>query len=112
MREIHIPDGVRELCDACFAQCTSLSRVTFGASSSLKLIGMWAFSRTGLREIHIPDGVQELGNACFGWCRHLSCVTFGESSSLKLIGNAVFHESGVCNICIPDYTGRFPQDPL
>ena len=37
--EIHIPDGVEELCEKCFYECESLSCVTFGESSSLKLIG-------------------------------------------------------------------------
>ena len=41
--EIHIPDSVEELCEACFYGCESLSRVTFGESSSLKLIGNGAF---------------------------------------------------------------------
>ena len=47
-----------ELCDECFFGCEGLSRVTFGESSSLKLIGKEAFSRSGVGEIPIPDGVE------------------------------------------------------
>ena len=43
MPEIHIPDGVEELCEACFSECKTLSYVTFGESSSLRLIGKEAF---------------------------------------------------------------------
>ena len=54
--EIQIPDGVEELREKCF----SLSRVTFGESSSLKSIGKEAFSGSGVVEIHIPDGIRPL----------------------------------------------------
>ena len=43
-----------------FFGCRSLSRVTFGGSSSLKLIRKGAFRLTGVRDIHIPAGVEEL----------------------------------------------------
>ena len=65
---VSIPDSVEELCDKCFCECENLSRVTFGESSSLKLIGKNAFSQSGLVEIHIPDGVEELCEYCFYWC--------------------------------------------
>ena len=52
--KIDIPDGVEALYDECFSQCASLSRVTFGESSSLKLIGKEAFYGSGVREIHAP----------------------------------------------------------
>ena len=64
-------------------KCWSLSRVTFGESSSLKLIGNKAFFRSGVYEIHIPNSVEELCDGCFSECENLSRVTFGESSSLK-----------------------------
>ena len=100
-RFVSIPDGVEEICEKCFYQCQSLSRVTFGESSSLKLIGKAAFGWSGVVEIHILDGVEELCEACFYDCKKLSRVKFGESSSLKLIGNWAFSESGVVEIHIP-----------
>ena len=60
VREIHIPDAVEELCEVCFYECKSVSRVTFGESLSLKKIWMEAFRRSSVREIHIPDGVKKL----------------------------------------------------
>ena len=60
VREIHIPDGVEELCETCFSWCKRLSRVTFGKSSSLKLIGMEAFFGSGVVEIHIPDVIESV----------------------------------------------------
>ena len=39
LREVSIPNNVRELCDRCFYECKSLRRVNFGSSSSLERIG-------------------------------------------------------------------------
>ena len=36
-KEIHIPDSVEELCESCFSECKSLSRVTFGESFSVSV---------------------------------------------------------------------------
>ena len=85
-RFVSIPDGVEKLGESCFSNCKSLSRVTFGESSSLRRIGKDAFRGSGVVEIHIPDGVEELCKSCFCGCKSLSRVKFGESSSLKLIG--------------------------
>ena len=38
-----IPSSVEELCEGCFYLCESLSRVTFGESSSLKRIGHMSY---------------------------------------------------------------------
>ena len=91
----------RELCEECFDACVSLSRVTFGASSSLKLIGKGAFRGSGVCEIHIPDSVEELCEGCFSECKSLESVTFGASSSLKRVG-LVFDTSSIREIHIPD----------
>ena len=101
-RFVSIPDGVEELCEKCFYDCKRLSRVTFGESSSLKLIGKGAFRVSGIVEIHIPDAVEKIGDQGFFKCESLSRVTFGESSSLKLIGKDAFCRSGVREIHIPD----------
>ena len=45
-----------------------LSSVTFGESSSLKLIGKKAFEGIGGCEIHIPDAMKELFRKHFGHC--------------------------------------------
>ena len=98
---VSIPDSVEELCDLCFSRCSSLSRVTFGTSSSLKMIGKDAFSDSGLSEIHIPDSVEELCDLCFSRCSSLSRVTFGTSSSLKRIGPMTFCCSRLSSFSFP-----------
>ena len=44
--KIHVPDSVEELRESRFYECKSLCRVTFGESSSLKLIEEEAFRRS------------------------------------------------------------------
>ena len=43
LRDVSIPNNVRELCDSCFYWCESLCRMSFGSSSSLERIGFRAF---------------------------------------------------------------------
>ena len=98
--EIHISDGVDELCGKCFLSCQSLAHVTFGENPSLELIGKKAFSRSGVHEIHIPGSVEKLCEECFYRCESLSRVTLSESSSLKLIGEKVFIEAGFSEVLL------------
>ena len=60
-----IPWSVEEISQACFDGYKSLSRVTFGESSSLKLIGRLLLVGSRVREIHMPDGVEGLGWSAF-----------------------------------------------
>ena len=82
--KIHTPESVEELGDRCFYECKSLSRVTFGQSSSLKLIRREAFGESDVIEIHIHDGFAKLGDRCFYECKSLSRVTFGRDSHCLL----------------------------
>ena len=90
VEEVVIPDNVEELCESCFCRRTSLSRVPFSESSSLKRIGKKAFRECGVREIHIPDDVEGPSLSCFWWCEDLSSVTFDQSPSLNVIGKKLF----------------------
>ena len=55
---VSIGDYVEELCDESRGPCKNLSRVTFGESSLLKLIGNRSFCVNCVCKIHIPDGVE------------------------------------------------------
>ena len=107
VRSVSIPDNLEELCDRCFFKCESLFRVTFSESSSLKRIGIEAFSRSGVKEIRIPDRVEELCYRCFCKCKNLSRVAFGESSLLKCICFKAFHQcTHLTEIHIPNSVER------
>ena len=57
LREVSIPNNVRELCDRCFSGCKSLCRVTFGSSSSLERIGEDCFAWSGIEDWTVLLGV-------------------------------------------------------
>lgn len=68
--EITIPEGVTEIEDSAFADCTGITAVHF--PSTLKKIGSSAFEGcNGLTEIVIPDSVTELGSSAFRSCIYL-----------------------------------------
>ena len=107
LKEIFVPDSVREIGDRCFSGCRSLRRVVFGPSSRLERIGVEAFSwdpqlrylgmedrgtslGCPLRKIFIPESVRELGDRCFSGCSSLRRVTFGFGACLERIGSGVF----------------------
>ena len=48
VKELCIPDSVRELCDRCFKGCRSLLAVTLGSSSHLERIGVKCFTGSNL----------------------------------------------------------------
>ena len=63
----------------CFSAREILSRVTFGESSSLKLISKRVLRGSGILKIRISEAGEELYGECFSGCKSLSRVTFGES---------------------------------
>ena len=67
-RFVSIPDSVEELCESCFSRYSSISRVTFGESSSLKLIGEMAFCGTGLT-CFLLGSVSSIGGSSFSECQ-------------------------------------------
>ena len=99
---VSIPNTIVELYEHCFYEYSSLKRITFGSSSSLKWIGRKALSRCGLEDIRIPDSVEELGPRCFHHCKDLVQLRFGEPSSLKRIGRKAFAGCHLIRFDCPD----------
>ena len=104
LEEVLILDSVEELCDNCFFECKSISRITFNKSSSLKRIGIGVFSGVArsLKEVWIPERVEELCDKCFYNCNNLTQVEFGGPKSLKRIGVGAFQFCSFAEIAIPD----------
>ena len=101
VKEISIPDGVREIPYECFAE-SRLRRVIFGAHSKLERIGSYAFYSHHFEEVSIPDSVCELGSACFCGAIRPWRVIFGAHSNLVRIGDGAFSRTMIEEIYIPD----------
>jgi len=99
--DIVIPDGVTNIGNHAFQDCTTITSVAFpenmecydndylaGYSSG---IGGWAFSGcTGLKSITIPAGIHFIGNDAFKGCTSLTDVTILEGKIR--IGEGVFED--------------------
>ena len=98
IRELFFPDGVREIKDGCFRGCCQLTRVFFGAHSSLERIGSDAFYESPLVAICVPDSVREIGERSFYGCQGLKAVIFGPLSNLERIGASAFSHTKIADI--------------
>lgn len=117
-----IPEGVLEIGNRAFADCTSLKSVTF--PSTLTSIGVYAFGNTGLQEVVLPENLKILKNNVFENCSALESVyipasleeagyygVFAQCPKLKIVtfedGRKVipanlFAESSIEEITIPE----------
>ena len=112
LEEITIPRTVNTIEKEAFCACDKLQRVEFESDSqltaiennafyrtkelkqinlptSLREIGDYAFSRSGLIEIVIPEGVTSIGNNVFEECTSLTTITVPATTTT--IGAAAFY---------------------
>ena len=84
---ISIEDGIEEIKDSAFKNCSSLTSVTL--PSTLKVINKKTFSGcVKLKEIRISSSVESIEEEAFSLCSNLSDVYI--PSSVKYIGPSVF----------------------
>ena len=96
--EYVIPEGVREIADSAFIECTNLTAVKF--PTTLERIGEYAFKLCeSLKSIDIPDSVTEIGQYAFWMCHSLSKVRL--SANLSRIKSNTFSETAIEEIEIP-----------
>ncbi|MDR1267785.1 MAG: leucine-rich repeat domain-containing protein [Holosporales bacterium] len=103
--QVVIPPDLETLKAYCFADCASLTNVTFEAASHLRVIGEEAFVESSLRAIYIPASVEKLGSGSFYGCALLTTVTFEGNSRLQVIEEEAFAKSSLQAICIPMSVG-------
>lgn len=73
LTQLTIPEGVQEICEGAFSDCTPLQSVTF--PDGFKTIGRWAFSTcTSLEKVTIPASVEKIDYMAFINCTSLNSV--------------------------------------
>ena len=139
MEKIELNEGLLEIGERAFYQCSSLKHVNI--PSTIKTIGSFAFCNcSSLKHISIPssvttfrghtfkfcnrleevelcDGLLEIGNDAFLGCSTLRHVNI--PSTVKTIGSFVFYGAPLHTLCLPDSIesigdrafchGRFPN---
>lgn len=94
-----VPEGVIEIADSAFINCTNLTAVKF--PTTLERIGKYAFKLCeNLKSIDIPDSVTEIGQYAFWMCHSLSKVRL--SANLSKIESNAFSETAIEEIEIPN----------
>lgn len=82
LESIEIPANITLIGYGAFANCESLSEITFAPETSLVETGDYAFSSTAISSIEMPDGVKTMGSYTFSGCENLTNVKLPSVTSL------------------------------
>ena len=85
IKDLVIPDGIKDLKNPSFSRCIGLTSVTI--PNSVETIGDGTFSGTGLTSIVLPNSVTEIRTA-FSGCKELSSVVLG--NNVRWVGASAF----------------------
>ncbi len=95
LEKVFIPDGVKDLSDYCFTDCSNLSKVVLG--KNIETVSRYAFTRcTSLKDIVLPDSVKVLNSGAFMGCTNLKTVYVGKN--LEIIHSSCFQ--GIADLTI------------
>ncbi len=101
LKELLIPEGVREIPVSCFEYDESLERVIFKGNVT-EIPAQAFFVCESLREISLPDSVTSIGPYAFASCTALQEITLPKN--LKKIGEYAFEDSGIRLVTVPAET--------
>ena len=81
-----------------FSGCKNLKKVSIPVS--VEIIGLAAFSGSGIESIHLPANLKTISTAAFSGCTNLKSVEF--PAGLTKIENMAFEKSGLIRMELPD----------
>ena len=98
LRYIQLPQGVTSIARDGFRNAKNLWNISL--PSTLRTIGEYAFTFSGLSNITIPEGMDIIGRCAFEDAANLQSISF--PSTLKTIGEYAFKNSGLSAITLPE----------
>ena len=97
LKEIILPESVREIEKEGFLGCWRAERIVF--SQGLETIGSSAFDdMSRLKEIALPEGVKSIGDYAFGGCSGLESASI--PASVTRIGKEIFIGADTLNLIV------------
>ena len=95
-----------------FSGCKNLKKISIPVS--VEIIGLAAFSGSGIESIHLPANLKTISSAAFSGCTNLKSVEF--PAGLTKIENMAFEKSGLIRMELPDTvttmgSGVFSEGP-
>lgn len=81
-----------------FSGCKNLKKISIPVS--VEIIGLAAFSGSGIESIHLPANLKTIPTAAFSGCTNLKSVEF--PAGLTKIENMAFEKSGLIRMELPD----------
>lgn len=81
-----------------FSGCKNLKKISIPVS--VEIIGLAAFSGSGIESIHLPANLKTISTAAFSGCTNLKSVEFPEA--LTKIESRAFEKSGLVRMELPD----------
>lgn len=108
LKSVTIRDGVTEIGDFAFRNCTSLTEIVI--PESVTTIGMLAFSGcSSLTKIVIPESVTRIGDYAFQYCTSLTEAVFPQTMP-EQIGDSIFYGCNSLKNLTISFNGVDPDD--
>lgn len=89
-----------------FSDCKNLKKISIPVS--VEIIGLAAFSGSGIESIHLPANLKTISTAAFSGCTNLKSVEFPEA--LTKIESRAFEKSGLVRMELPDTVTTMGSD--
>ena len=89
-----------------FSGCKNLKKISIPVS--VEIIGLAAFSGSGIERIHLPANLKTISTAAFSGCTNLKSVEF--PAGLTEIESRAFSKSGLVRIELPDTVTTMESD--
>lgn len=99
VERITIPTSTKAIADRAYEGREMLESITFLMPASLKTIGRFAFSESGLTSATLPPSLVEIREGAFEGCEKLTALTIPDS--VAKIGPGAFCETALTELVLP-----------